>query len=210
METGTTIERDPKDIKVEGIDTSSETEQEILDSLGALDTYNATIQRRWQERIARDGKKVWVIPFERGNGRRQFESEDACFDAIIEGYSAQYQASEAAGEPEGKRMPQQIIIAPKPTVEDFMTEGQARIQAIMAQSNDELDQQMREMDNAMMGDYKASKAAIIPEGMTDITTADLSDKQLVDATRKACFAGRVAIESKLRKEVRRRGLEIEF
>lgn len=201
---------DPKDMEVEGVTFTSESADELEASLDANERHNQIVARKWRERVQSEGTPKWAIPFERGHGRRLFDSEDACLDVMINDYAAQMEQARLEGKPDAAWTPQRVMVPPKPRPEDFMTPTQAKYAAKMDQLGDGLRGQMEDLNRAMLADNTSMLAVMAPDGMHEIDLTQMSDDQIVDACYRATMGGRMDRVRPLRKEADRRGLELEF
>jgi hypothetical protein len=85
------------------------------------------LAERWQERLQKDGKKVWVNPFEPRNKQTHYPSKKACQKAMSTQFKMQIEQARLTKQPEHTYTPQLQVISPKRTLEDVVPPGQAKI-----------------------------------------------------------------------------------
>jgi hypothetical protein len=105
----------------------SETEAASEKGLRKTMVHAEVLAERWQERLKKDGKKVWVNPFEPRNKRTHYPTKAACQKVMNTQFKMQIEQARLTKQPEHTYTPQPQIISPKRRLEDVVPPGQAKI-----------------------------------------------------------------------------------
>ena len=191
-----------KDVK----NTHFKTEYALQNTVSNTLDLSATVRANWQEKVKRDGKKVWISPFEPRNKAQQFETKAKCAEYMKTAAKAQIQQAKLEKKPKDAYEPRQIIIAPQRTLEDLATPQQAAVMRKHQEAQKKtVDLRLLAM-KAAGNELKAAQLVSLPEHTAMQRMHLLSDVELKTAFMLCTSRGRRSLLRQVKSLCESRGI----
>jgi hypothetical protein len=189
---------------------SSESEGILTNTVNKTLGVADQVAKNWQDRIEKEGVRVWYSPFDLTNARVMHDTEKKCLDYMKKNHKASIAVAKKNGKPKAAYSPRLYIIPPKRTLEDLVTPQQAAALRRHTEAQRQVEDVRMLGLAAAGGDLKATNVVGLPEGMAIEKLKRLSDAELKLAANLAWTRGRKKVAKAAKDLCTERGIPTAF
>ena len=190
------------------VNETSDTEPALEQHVATVVGHAEMLAKNYQERVAREGEHVWINPLAPKDKQIHHKSKKACQTEIDTKYKMQAQQAKLTKQPKEKYTPQEIIIEPKRTLEDFMGPKAASMMRAAKEIAGSV-QNLGSLAHQLSGrELTAGQLMAMQEVTAIARLGDLSDAQLKDCLHKATFGGKTKLAKAARRACATRGIPV--
>jgi len=187
---------------------SSESEPALEQHVATVSSHAAELEKHWRERVAREGKKVWINPLAPKDQQVHHPTKASAQKEIDTQYQMQVEQAKLTKMPKGKYTPQPILLEPKRTLEDFMgpkAAAMTRAAKEIAANVQNLGSLARQLSGRAL---TASQLSVMVEATAVARVGELSDEELKNCVHRANFGGKLKLAKAAKAECKRRNVSV--
>ena len=190
------------------IKETSDSEPFLVKHVATVAGHADMLHKNWQDRVAKEGTKAWINPLAPREQRIKHPTKKACQDEITKKYQMQVKQAKLTNQPKSKYTPQEIVVEPKRTLEDFMG-PKAAAMTRAAEAVAGTVQNLGNLAHQLSGRQLTSGALM---GMVESAAVgrvnELSDDELKACVNRATFGGKLKLAKAAKAACATRGVKV--